>query len=82
MVSINRNDCPVTIPDMNNAQKIFGPILGGTGGKTLRQKPYNLTKDCVAIPGFFLVLTSFVSLVTDVMFVKQHTFLNYHVSWF
>ena len=36
LVSINLNDCPVTIPDVNNAHKIFGPNLGGTRGKTVR----------------------------------------------
>ena len=75
LVSINLNDCPVTIPDVNNAHKIFGPILGGTRVKTVRHKPEHVTTDYVAIPMDFSALHRFVSLVADVMFVKNIYFL-------
>ena len=39
LVSGKLTDCPVTIPDVNNAHKIFGPILCGTKGNTVSQKP-------------------------------------------
>ena len=75
LVSINLTDCPVTITDRNNAHKSFGPILGGTRGKTVRQNPEHVTTDYVAIPRYFLALHRFVSLVEDVMFVNNIPFL-------
>ena len=75
LVSINLTDFPVTIPDLNNAQKIFGPILGGTSVKTVRHKPEHVTTDYVAIPRGFLAFHRFVSLLADVMFVNNLTFL-------
>ena len=71
LASINLTDCPVTIPDVHNAHKIFGPILGRTRGKTVRQKPEHVTTDYVAITRYFLAFHRFVSLVADVMFVKN-----------
>ena len=49
LVSINLNDFPVTTPDVNNAKKSFGPILGGTRVKTVRQNLEDVTIDYVAI---------------------------------
>ena len=74
-MSSNLTDCPVTIPDVNNAHKIFGPILGGTRRKTVRQKPEHVTTDYIAIPGDFLVLHSFIYLVADVMYFNNIPFL-------
>ena len=68
-------DNHVTILDMNNDHKSFGPILGGTRGKTVSQKPDHLTTDYVAIPRDFLALHRFVSLVEDVMFFNNIPFL-------
>ena len=75
MLSRNITNCPVTIPDVNNANKIFGPILGGTRGKTVRQNTEHVATDYVAIPRDFWEWYRFVSLVADVMFVNNITFL-------
>ena len=75
LVSINLTDCPVTIKDVNNAHKIFGPILGGARGKTVRQKPEHVTTDYVSVPREFLSLHRFASLVADVTFVNNIHFL-------
>ena len=64
-------DNHVTILDMNNDHKSFGPILGGTRGKTVIQKPEHVTTDYVAIPRIFLALHMFAFLVADVLFVNS-----------
>ena len=76
LVSRNLTDCPVTILDVNNNHKIFGPILGVTRGKAVRQNPEHVTTNYVAIPRDFLTLQRFVSLVAHVMFVHNKTFLT------
>ena len=75
LMSSNLTDFLVTIPDMNNTHTIFGPILGGTRGDTVRQKLEHVTPDYVAIPRDFLALHRFVYLVSDVMFVNNIPFL-------
>ena len=75
LVSSNLTDFPVTIPDINNARKIYGPILCGTKGKTVSQKVDHVMTDYVAIPRDFLALHRFVYLVSDVMFFINITFL-------
>ena len=75
MVSSNLTDFPVTISDVNNYHKIFGPILGGIRENTVRHKPEHVMTDYVDIPRDFLVLHRFVSIVTDVIFVNNIPFL-------
>ena len=75
LVSSNLTDFPVAIPDVINAHKIFGLILGVARGKTVRQKPEHVTTDYVTFPRYFLALHRFVSLVSDVMFVNKIPFL-------
>ena len=60
---------------MNNTHKIFGPILGVTRGNTVRQKPEHVKTDSVDITRDFLALYRFLSLVEDVIFVNNVTFL-------
>ena len=75
LVISNLTDNHVTILDMKNDHKSFGPILGGTRGKTVIQKPEHVTTDYVAFPRFFLALHMFASLVADVLFVNSIPFL-------
>ena len=74
LVISNLEDYPVTIPDMDNARKIFSTILGGVRGKTTRQNPYHVTTDYVAIPKDFLALHKYVTLVANIILVNNVPF--------
>jgi Reverse transcriptase (RNA-dependent DNA polymerase) len=41
---------PITIDDINIAEKIFGPDVGALKGKTTRQKPAPVVEDYVEVP--------------------------------
>jgi hypothetical protein len=76
MVSANMiQNCPVTPPDITNANTIYGPDLAGTRGKTVRKKPDRVMLDYVAVPHEFMKLHKYVTLVADVMFVNGIAFL-------
>ena len=62
-VSSNLTECPVTSPDVNNSEKSFCPILGGTRGKTVSQELEHMTTYYVAIPRDCLELHRFVYLM-------------------
>ena len=49
----NLDDCTITIPDVDNTRKSFGPILGGVRGKTTQQNTEHVTTDYVVIPKDF-----------------------------
>ena len=58
-----------------NHHTIFGPNLGGTRGKTVRQNPDRVVMYYIEIPKFFLKLHKFVTLVADLMFLNGAPFL-------
>ena len=49
---------------------MFGPNLDGTRGNTVRQNPYRVVMDYVAVPKCFIKLHKFITLVENVMFVN------------
>jgi len=63
-------NCPVTVQDVENANRIFGPDLANLRGKTIRTKPEHVRKEYVQIPRDFVELHKYVTLVADVMFGK------------
>jgi hypothetical protein len=69
------NNCPVTVHDIKNATRIFGPDLANLGGKTTRTKPERVRVKIVQIPWDFVQLHKYVTLVADVMFVNGLPFL-------
>jgi hypothetical protein len=68
-------DCPITLSDIANAHKIFGPDLVNIGGKTVRCKPEHVSTEIVEIPQRILSNQQNVTLSVDVMFVNQVRFL-------
>ncbi len=69
-------NCPVTIRDNDNANRIFGPDLANLRGKATRTKPERIRVEYVQIPWDFVqLLHKYVTLVVDVMFVNGLPFL-------
>jgi hypothetical protein len=68
-------NCPVTMRDVDNANRIFGPDLANLRGKTTRTKPERIRVEYVQIPWDFVQMHKYVTLVADVMFVNGLPFL-------
>jgi len=68
-------NCPVTVQDVENANRIFGPDLANLRGKTIRTKPEHVRIEYVQIPRDFVELHNYVTLVADVKFVNGLPFL-------
>jgi hypothetical protein len=68
-------NCPVTVQDVHNANRIFGPDLANLRGKTTRKKPEHVRVDYVEIPRDIIDMHKYVTLVADVMFVNGLPFL-------
>eukprot|EP00804_Cyclotella_cryptica_P004287 CCRYP_013486-RA/>CCRYP_013486-RA protein AED:0.93 eAED:0.93 QI:0/0/0/0.5/0/0/2/0/352 len=65
----------VSAPEIANANKLFGPDLGGVRGKTVRQRPSAVRPEYVRIPQDLYERHKFVTLTADVMFVNGLPFL-------
>jgi hypothetical protein len=68
-------NCPVTMQDVENANRIFCPDLANLRGKTIRTKLEHVRIEYVQIPQDFVELRKYVTLVADVMFVNGLLFL-------
>ncbi len=68
-------NCPVTVQDIHNANRIFGPDLANLKGKTTRKQPEHVRVDYVKIPRDLVKMHKYVTLVADVMFVNGLPFL-------
>jgi hypothetical protein len=68
-------NCPVTVQDIKNSNRIFGPDLANLRGKMIRSKPEHVRIEYMQIPQDFVELHKFVMLVADVMFVNGLPFL-------
>ncbi len=68
-------NCPVTVRNVDNANRIFGPDLANLRGKMTRTKPERVRVEYVQIPRDFVQLHKYVTLVADVMFVNGLPFL-------
>lgn len=66
---------PVTVKDIHNANRIFGPDLANLRGKTTRTKPEHVRVEYINIPQDFVKTHKYVTLVADVMFVNGLPFL-------
>ena len=63
-------NCPVTIEDINLAEKIFGPDISSLKGKSTRTKVATVTNDHIEIPEEIYQLYQELELCMDIMFVN------------
>jgi hypothetical protein len=68
-------NCPITVRDVDNANRIFGPDLANLRGKMTSTKPERVRVKYVQIPWDFVQLHKYVTLVVDVMFMNGLPFL-------
>ena len=68
-------NCPVTVQDVDNANRIFGPDLANLREKTTRTKPECLQVEYVQIPQDCVQLHKYITLVADIMSVNGLPFL-------
>ncbi len=68
-------NCPVTVQDIHNANRIFGLDLANLRGKMTRKQPEHVMVDYVEIPRNLVNMHKYVTLVADVMFVNGLPFL-------
>jgi hypothetical protein len=69
-------DCPITLTDVKNANKIFGPVLAAIRGKTVRCKPARVVTNYVDIPKAIIDVNKQITLAADIMFVNSVPFLG------
>ena len=68
-------NCPVTVHDINNANRIFGPDLANLREKMTSTKPEQVRVEIVQIHWDVVQRHKYVTLVADVMFVNGLPFL-------
>ena len=64
-------NCPVTIDDVNNAEKIFGPALSTLKGKSTRRSPRPVIRDEIELPDEIKNMNHDLDLCMDIMFVNE-----------
>ena len=69
-------NCPITVEDIANAEKIFGPSVSGLKGKTKRRKPKAAEETFVPIPKELLKNNQQLDLCVDVMKIGGLRFLT------
>ena len=69
-------NCPVTLQDINMAEKIFGKDVGTLKGKTERRKPIPVVSNFVEVPRELYRAQKHVQMAIDTMFVNRIPFLT------
>ena len=69
-------DCPVTVEDVDMAERIFGKDIASIKGKSTRSKPKSAVHHTVAIPPELVKIQHNVDLCIDTIFVNEMPFLT------
>ena len=69
-------NCPVTIEDVNIAEKIFGQDITALKGKSVCTKPAPVVKDYITVPPEIMEKHHKVDLCADIMFIQGLAFLT------
>ena len=64
-------NCPVTVADVNAAEKIFGPALSTLKGKPTKQSPKPVIRDKIELPDDIVKLDHNLDLCIDTMFINE-----------
>ena len=64
------NNCPITIKDIEAAEKIYGPDIAALKGKTIRKQPMQVNTDIIAVPENIKQMHHDVILGGDILFVN------------
>ena len=68
-------NCPITVDDIKNFEKIYGVNVPVLKGKSVRTKPQPVVKDYVEVPTELKQKNIAVELCADVMYIQGVTFL-------
>ena len=68
-------NCPVTIEDINIAEKIFGPSMSSLKGKSMRRTPKPVRADVIEIPPELIEQHRLIELCMDTMFINNEGML-------
>lgn len=69
-------NCPVTVDDVNLAEKIFGPDVSTLKGRSTRPRPTTVIEDAIEIPRELVVKNLVLESSIDIMFVNRLPFLT------
>ena len=67
-------NCPVTIEDINIAEKIFGKDVSTLKGKTTRKKPNVVINDYIEVPEELKQAQRDIELCIDIMYIQSQMF--------
>ncbi|MEN9849167.1 MAG: hypothetical protein RL368_1907, partial [Pseudomonadota bacterium] len=77
MIKMNSvKNCPITIEDIELAEKIYGRDVGALKGKTTRTKPKPVISDTIAIPDELKDAQRSVDLCIDIMVINGLSFFT------
>lgn len=65
-------NCPVTVDDVDVAEKIFGPAMSTLKGKSIRQAPRPVIRDEIELPDEITNMDHNLDLCMDIMFIMNY----------